>query len=116
MDLHLNKPIAFSVMAKPIGSVCNLNCTYCYYLEKQNIYPGYSDHRMGDSVLEKYIKDYIEAQQVPVVSFVWQGGEPCLMGIEFFRKAIEIQNKYAGKKKIENAFQTCTSLYAVYGG
>jgi uncharacterized protein len=106
MDLHLNKPIAFSIMAKPIGSVCNLNCSYCYYLEKQNLYSGYSDHRMNEDVLEMFIKDYIEAQQVPFVSFVWQGGEPSLLGIGFFQKVIEIQQKYAGKKKIENAFQT----------
>jgi uncharacterized protein len=110
MDLFLNRPISFSVMAKPIGSTCNLNCTYCYYLEKSNIYSGYSDHRMSENVLEKFIQDYIEAQQVPVVSFVWQGGEPCLLGIDFFRKAVSLQQKYAGKKKIENAFQTNGTL------
>jgi uncharacterized protein len=106
MDLYLNKPIAFSAMAKPIGSICNLNCTYCYYLEKQKLYPHTSDHRISDELLEKYIKDYIEAQQVPSVSFVWQGGEPSLLGIGFFRKVIGLQQKYAGKKKVENSFQT----------
>ena len=110
MDLFLNKPIAFSVMAKPIGSICNLNCTYCYYLEKKNIYTNHSDHRINDNIIEKFIKDYIEAQQVPLVNFVWQGGEPGLMGISFYRKVIELQQKYAGKKKIENAFQTNGTL------
>ena len=110
MDLYLNKPIAFSVMAKPIGSTCNLNCTYCYYLEKKNIYSDYSDHRISDTVLEKFIKEYIEAQQVPIVNFVWQGGEPGLLGIDFFRKVVRLQQKYAGKKKIENAFQTNGTL------
>ncbi len=105
-NLFLNKPIAFSTMAKPIGSVCNLNCTYCYYLEKQNLYKQISDFRMKEEVLEKFIKQYIEAQQVPTVSFVWQGGEPSLLGLDFFRKVIEFQNKYAGKKQIENSFQT----------
>ncbi len=106
MDLYLNKPIAFSVMAKPIGSICNLNCTYCYYLEKQKLYSSTSDYRIREPLLEKFIKDYIEAQQVPSVSFVWQGGEPSLLGIDFFRKVIDLQQKHAGKKKIENSFQT----------
>lgn len=105
-NLFLNKPIAFSAMAKPIGSVCNLNCTYCYYLEKQNLYKQVSDFRMSEEVLERFIKQYIEAQQVTTVSFVWQGGEPSLLGLDFFRKVIEFQNKYAGKKQIENSFQT----------
>lgn len=106
MDLFLNKPIAFSTMAKPTGSVCNLNCTYCYYLEKENLYRKISNFRMNGDVLEKFIRQYIEAQQVPTVSFVWQGGEPSLLGIDFFKKVLELQQKYAGKKKIENAFQT----------
>ena len=106
MDLFLNKPIAFSTMAKPIGSVCNLNCTYCYYLEKQNLYKQVSNFRMSDEVLEKFIRQYIEAQQVPTVSFVWQGGEPSLLGLDFFQKVVELQQKYAGKKQIENSFQT----------
>ncbi|HUX97618.1 MAG TPA: anaerobic sulfatase-maturation protein [Bacteroidales bacterium] len=104
--LKLRRPNAFNVMVKPIGSVCNLNCTYCYYLEKKNLYPGKNDFKLPEDLLEKFIKDYIEAQQVPVVTFVWQGGEPTLLGLEYFQKVVEIQNKYSAGKNIENAFQT----------
>lgn len=106
MDLFLNKPIAFSVMAKPIGSVCNLNCSYCYYLEKKNLYPDSTIHRMSEELLEKFISEYIISQQVPVVNFVWQGGEPSLLGIDYFRNVIKFQEKYSTGKKIENSFQT----------
>ncbi len=104
------EPRAFNVMTKPIGSVCNLNCTYCYYLEKQALFPQKKDWRMNDAVLETFIRDYIEAQEIPEVSFVWQGGEPSLLGIDFFRKVIELEKKYAGGKRIENAFQTNGTL------
>ena len=104
------EPRAFNVMTKPIGSICNLNCTYCYYLEKQALFPQKKDWRMNDTVLETFIRDYIEAQEVPEVSFVWQGGEPSLLGIDFFRKVIELEKKYAGGKRIENAFQTNGTL------
>ena len=101
---------AFSVMVKPIGPVCNLNCTYCYYLEKKKLYPGVNDFKITDEVLEIFIKQYIEVNQVPVVSFVWQGGEPCLMGLDFFKKVIKIQEKYSYGKRIENSFQTNGTL------
>ena len=104
--LKLKKPTAFHVMLKPAGPVCNLNCTYCYYLEKTKLYPGKSDLRMTEELLEEYTRQFIEAQQVPVVTFTWQGGEPTLMGLDFYRKAIELQKKYAGGKTIENSFQT----------
>lgn len=103
--LKLQGPAAFNVMLKPAGSACNLNCTYCYYLEKRNLYSG-SSSRMDDGLLEDFTKQYIEANEIPVVTFTWQGGEPTLLGIDFFRKAIAFQKKYAGEKKIENAFQT----------
>lgn len=106
MRLNLNNPVAFSVMTKPIGSQCNLNCTYCYYLEKQKLYSDHTDFRMNDMVLEKFVKSYIQSQQVPVVNFLWQGGEPSLLGIEFFKKVLQLQQKYAGDKQIDNAFQT----------
>ena len=104
--LKLRRPNAFNVMVKPTGSVCNLNCTYCYYLEKKNLYPGKNDFKLPEDLLEKFIKDYIESQHVPVVTFVWQGGEPTLLGLEYFEKIVEIQKKYSAGKNIENAFQT----------
>jgi uncharacterized protein len=104
--LKLRRPSAFNVMVKPIGPVCNLNCTYCYYLEKSKLYRGRNDFRLSEELLEKFIKDYIEAQEVPVVTFTWQGGEPTLLGIDYFRNVIALQRKYAGGKAIENAFQT----------
>ncbi len=104
------KPFAFNVMLKPIGPVCNLNCTYCYYLEKKNLYLDVKNFKMNDELLEEYIKQYIESQKVPVVSFVWQGGEPTLMGIDFYRKALKFQNKYANGKRVDNIFQTNGTL------
>ena len=104
--LKMQRPTAFNVMVKPTGPVCNLNCTYCYYLDKKKLYPGRNDFKLPEDLLEKFIKEYIEAQQVPVVTFVWQGGEPTLLGIEYFKKIVEIQKKYSAGKNIENAFQT----------
>jgi uncharacterized protein len=104
--LKLKRPDAFHVMIKPAGSSCNLNCTYCYYLEKKNLYPSGGTYRMSDELLENYTRQFIDAHQVPVVTFTWQGGEPTLMGLDFFRKALDLQRKYAGDKNIENAFQT----------
>ncbi len=104
------KPTAFNVMLKPIGPICNLNCTYCYYLEKKNMYLDTKNFRMKDDLLEIFTKQYIESQNVPVISFVWQGGEPTLMGIDFYRKALALQEKYKGDKRIENVFQTNGTL------
>lgn len=106
--LKLKRPDAFHVMLKPSGSACNLNCTYCYYLEKSKLYeknPG-SGMKMSDELLEIFTRQFIDAHQVPVVTFTWQGGEPTLMGLDFYRKAVDLQKKYAGGKKIENSFQT----------
>jgi uncharacterized protein len=97
---------SFHVMAKPTGPICNLDCRYCFYLEKENLYPGKTDWAMPEDVLESFVRDYIEAQNVPQVSFAWQGGEPTLLGVEFFQKALDLQKKYAHGKRIENAFQT----------
>ncbi len=101
---------AFQVMVKPIGPVCNLNCTYCYYLEKENLYKNRKNFTMPEDVLESFIKQQIESQGVPVVQFVWQGGEPTLLGIDYYKRALEMQQKYAGEKKIENVFQTNGTL------
>jgi uncharacterized protein len=101
---------AYHVMTKPIGPICNLDCKYCFYLEKESLYPKTESFRMSDSVLEKYIQEYIESQQVPEVSFAWQGGEPTLMGLAFFEKVVQLQAKYSGGKKIFNALQTNGTL------
>lgn len=105
-----NKPFAFQAMAKPIGAACNLNCTYCYYLEKQKLYKDTGPSRMDYKLLEKFIKQYIWVQEVNTIQFVWQGGEPTLLGLDYFKQAIAYQNKYADGKKIENAFQTNGTL------
>ncbi|HES59106.1 MAG TPA: anaerobic sulfatase-maturation protein, partial [Caldithrix sp.] len=90
----------------PTGAICNLACGYCFYLEKENLYPGKSDFRMSTEVLESYIRQYIDAQPGDHVYFAWQGGEPTLLGVDFFKRAVELQQKYADGKTIENAFQT----------
>ena len=101
----------FHVMAKPHGPICNLDCTYCYYLEKENLYAAKGrDYRMSDTVLESYIRQYIQSQPAQHVSFAWQGGEPTLLGVPFFERVLELQKKYAGDKIIDNAFQTNGTL------
>lgn len=96
----------FHLMAKPTGAICNLDCEYCFYLEKEKLYPGTERWAMPDDVLETYIKGQIESQNTPVITFAWQGGEPTILGVEFFRKAVEIEKKYANGKTIENTLQT----------
>lgn len=107
--LKTTAPRAFSAMVKLVGSACNLDCVYCYYLGKSSVKGG-SQRTMSDSTLEEYIRQYISANQVDTVSFCWHGGEPLLAGIEFFEKAIRLQKKYADGKKIENVIQTNGTL------
>jgi len=109
-ELFKNRPFAFQAMVKPIGSSCNLNCTYCYYLEKEKLFGSKKTNRMSDELLEKYIRQYIAVQQVNVVNFVWQGGEPSLLGLDYFKRIIELQHKYGAGKRIENSFQTNGTL------
>ncbi|QBG46310.1 anaerobic sulfatase maturase [Verrucomicrobia bacterium S94] len=97
---------SFHVMTKPIGPLCNLDCTYCFYLEKEKLFPGEESYRMSDEVLETYIRKYMQSQHTPEISFAWQGGEPTLMGLDFFRKVVAIQRQYAGGRAVHNAFQT----------
>lgn len=99
-------PLAFHVMLKPRGPICNLDCGYCYYLAKEKLYPG-SQFRMSDEVLAEFTRQYIEAQEVPEVTFAWQGGEPALMGLDFFQRAVALQQQYRKPgMRIDNAFQT----------
>lgn len=96
----------FHVLAKPIGPICNLDCKYCFYLEKESLYPNVNKWAMSADVLESYIRQYIETHDTQVVNFAWQGGEPTLLGVEYFRNLVRIQKRYANGKRIQNAFQT----------
>ena len=100
-------------MAKPRGAICNLDCAYCFYLSKDELFPN-SDSRMSDEMLEHYVRQHIEGHRAPDVTFTWQGGEPTLMGLDFFRRAIELQKKYRRQgTRIHNALQTnATTLNA----
>src|SRR5581483_2515324 len=93
-------------MAKPTGPICNLNCKYCFYLEKESLYPATANWSMPPDVLESYIRQQIETQPSDTISFAWQGGEPTLLGVDFFRNAVALQAKHANSKKIQNALQT----------
>ncbi|MGF1483251.1 MAG: anaerobic sulfatase maturase [Opitutales bacterium] len=100
----------FHLMTKPIGPICNLECTYCFYLEKEKLFADNERWRMSDATLERYVQAYIEAQPGDEVHFAWQGGEPTLLGVDFFKRAVELQQTYANGKRISNAFQTNGTL------
>ncbi|MBE9171481.1 anaerobic sulfatase maturase [Pleurocapsales cyanobacterium LEGE 06147] len=91
--LPKNAPSAFHLLAKPTGAICNLDCQYCFFLAKEQLYPG-SKFRMGDDLLETYIQQLLESHQTSEVTVAWQGGEPTLMGLEFFERSIELVEKY----------------------
>jgi len=100
------KPAAFHVLAKPTGAICNLDCAYCFFLSKEKLYPG-SSFRMTEEVLQEHIRQYLEAQEVPQVNISWQGGEPTLMGLEFFRRSVELAGKHRRPgMSITHAIQT----------
>src|ERR1700733_1026116 len=84
---------AFHVMAKPTGAICNLDCAYCFFLSKESLYPG-SAFRMSDGAMDSYIRQMLEAQQTPEVTLAWQGGEPTLMGLEFYRRVTQTVESY----------------------
>jgi uncharacterized protein len=113
MQSSNNRPIvppAFHVMVKPRGAICNLDCHYCFYLSKERLYPN-SSFRMGKDLLETYTRQYIDSQRVPEVTFAWQGGEPTLMGVDFFKLAVELQQKYRKPgTRIVNTMQTNGTL------
>ena len=92
--MHADAPPAFHLLAKPTGAVCNLDCAYCFFLSKEMLYPG-SRFRMADELLHAYIRQLIEAHaRVAAVQVAWQGGEPTLMGVEFFRRSVELVDRY----------------------
>jgi uncharacterized protein len=97
-------------MVKPVGPICNLDCTYCFYLEKEKLFGKTESFRMSNEVLEKYIQDYLASQHTPSVQFAWQGGEPTLLGVDYFRKVIELQRKHGGGRVVTNTIQTNGTL------
>ncbi len=100
----------FHLLAKPTGAACNLGCKYCFFLSKKSLYPG-SSFRMSDELLETYIRQYLEAQRIPQATIAWQGGEPTLMGLDFFRRSVQIEQKYSRTNMIiQNTMQTNGTL------
>jgi uncharacterized protein len=94
-------------MTKPTGPICNLDCSYCFYLDKEKLYPGTRSWAMPPDVLESHIRQYIETHRTHrEILFAWQGGEPTLLGVDYFRRAVELQKKYGEGRRIDNAFQT----------
>ncbi len=112
MNDNIANPFAkpLYVILKPAGAHCNLACKYCYYLEKNKLYPTAQRHLMSDEMLERFTREYIEAQTMNQVLFTWHGGEPLLRSIDFYRKAISLQQKYAGDRRIDNVIQTNGTL------
>lgn len=102
--------LPFHLLAKPVGPVCNLDCTYCFYLEKEKLYGRKESWRMDDATLERYVRDYIAAQPGDEASFAFQGGEPTLLGVPYFEKVVALQRKHAAGKRIENSIQTNGTL------
>lgn len=94
------------VMLKPVGAMCNLACEYCYYIEKSHLHEDVPGTLMSDSLLEHFVKQYIESQTTPDVLFLWHGGEPLMRSQSFYRKALSLQKKYAGGRTVNNVFQT----------
>ncbi len=108
------QPQPFNIMTKPIGPRCNLDCKYCYYLEKEKLFPAEKKFKMPDDVLEAYIRQTIESSLetgMPEINFAWQGGEPTMLGVDYFRNVVALQKKYApANVKVTNAFQTNGTL------
>jgi uncharacterized protein len=110
--LYRGKPVRrMHVMVKPMGALCNLDCAYCYYLSKQELLGGPAQGRISDTVLETFIRQYFEGQNHKEVVFSWQGGEPTLLGIDFFRKVVALEKKYCpAHVRCENDLQTNGTL------
>jgi uncharacterized protein len=105
-----NSPPAFHLLAKPSGATCNLDCSYCFFLSKEMLYPG-SRFRMADDLLEEYIRQLIQGHRLPAVTVAWQGGEPTLMGLDFFRRSIDYVEKYRKPgMRVEYTIQTNGTL------
>jgi uncharacterized protein len=108
-EVHVTSA-GFHIMTKPIGPICNLDCKYCFYLEKEKLYPGTKSWAMPHETLDRYVQQYIAAQPSPEIHFAWQGGEPTLLGVDFFRTVVELQSKHSDGRPIHNALQTNATL------
>ena len=106
--LRISSPLRFNMMFKPVGSLCNLGCSYCYYLDKVSLFDEHSPLQLD--LLEKVIKEYIELNDGEQIVFDWHGGEPLLLGLDYFKKIVRLQNKYRGNKHIYNTIQTNATL------
>jgi uncharacterized protein len=105
-SVALSAPPRFHLLAKPSGSTCNIDCKYCFFLSKEALYPD-DRHRMSDGTLEAYIRQLLESHRTPEVTVAWQGGEPTLMGVDFFRRSIELVEKYRRPgQQVQHTFQT----------
>lgn len=109
--MNLGLPIlestpAYHVMLKPVGGRCNLDCTYCYYLKSQELYPQIANHIMSEETIQEFIRHYVK-QPVPVITLAWQGGEPTLRGLEFYENASRYARSVCSpNQRVEHAFQT----------
>lgn len=116
MDLNSFHPVAtpfaspLYLMLKPIGAICNLRCKYCYYLEKKELYPEGKSFVMSDEILEEFIEQYMNSQTMQQVLFTWHGGETLMRNINFYKKALELQRKYARGRQVDNCIQTNGTL------
>ena len=103
---QINTPPSFHLLAKPSGSTCNIDCTYCFFLSKEALYPN-DKHRMSEATLDAYIRQLLESHRTPEVTVAWQGGEPTLMKLEFFKRAVDLVEKYRRPQQIvQHTFQT----------
>jgi uncharacterized protein len=101
-----NAPPGFHLLAKPSGSTCNIDCTYCFFLSKAELYPN-DKHRMSADTLETYIRQLLESHRAPEVTVAWQGGEPTLMKLDFFRRSVELVEKHRRPgQTVQHTFQT----------
>ena len=100
----------FYMMAKPVGATCNLACRYCYYLDKQQMYDGGGRMMMSDETLERFVQQYLESQPNPEVLFTWHGGEPLLLPMTFYERAMTLQRRYAQGRHVDNCLQTNGTL------
>ena len=106
----LTAPASFHVLAKPTGPICNLDCEYCFFLSKEALYPG-DRFRMSDELLDTYVRQLVESQESPTVTIAWQGGEPTLMGVDFFRRAVALAEQYKRPgQTLEHTIQTNGTL------